>query len=87
MAELMNIGFGNLVHTDKIISIVTPDSAPSKRLVQRAKQEERIVDATQGRKTRSILIMEHQLVVLSALGTDTLAGRFHELMGNIEVEK
>ena len=50
MTELMNIGFGNLVNTDKIIAIVTPDSAPAKRLVQRAKQEERVVDATQGRK-------------------------------------
>lgn len=84
MAELMNIGFGNLVHTDKIVAIVTTDSAPAKRLVQRAKQEERIVDATQGRKTRSILIMEQNTVVLSALGTDTLAGRFHELAGSKE---
>ena len=84
MAELMNIGFGNLVHTDKIIAIVTPDSAPAKRLVQRAKQEEQIVDATQGRKTRSILVMEPDKIVLSALGTDTLAGRFHELAGNRE---
>ena len=84
MAELMNIGFGNLVHTDKIIAIVTPDSAPAKRLVQRAKQEEQIVDATQGRKTRSILVMEPDKIVLSALGTDTLAGRFHELAGSRE---
>lgn len=79
MAELMNIGFGNLVHTDKIVTIVTPDSAPAKRLVQRAKQDERIVDATQGRKTRSIIVMEQNIVVLSALGPDTLAGRFHDL--------
>lgn len=84
MAELMNIGFGNLVHTDKIVAVVTPDSAPSKRLVQKAKQDERIVDATQGRKTRSILVMEQNLVVLSALGPDTLAGRFHELVGSKE---
>ena len=84
MAELMNIGFGNLVHTDKIIAIVTPDSAPAKRLVQRAKQEEQIVDATQGRKTRSILVREQDKIVLSALGTDTLAGRFHELAGSRE---
>lgn len=86
MAELMNIGFGNLVHTNKIVAIVTPDSAPAKRLVQQAKQEERIVDATQGRKTRSIIIMEQNLIVLSALGPDTLAGRFHELLGNREEE-
>ena len=81
MAELMNIGFGNLVHTDRIIAIVTPDSAPAKRLVQKAKQEERVVDATQGRKTRSIVVMDQSKIVLSALGPDTLAGRFHELAG------
>ena len=81
MAGLLNIGFGNLVHTERIIAIVTPDSAPAKRLVQKAKQEERVVDATQGRKTRSILVMDQSTVVLSALGPDTLAGRFHEMFG------
>ncbi len=81
MTDLMNIGFGNLVNTDKIAAIVTPDSAPAKRLVQRARQEERVIDATQGRKTRSIIILEHDRIVLSALGPDTLAGRFHELTG------
>ncbi len=86
MAELMNIGFGNLVNTDKVVAVVTPDSAPAKRLVQKAKQTEGAVDATQGRKTRSILIMEQGTVVLSALGPDTLAGRFHELAG-IKEEK
>lgn len=85
MAELLNIGFGNLVHTDKILAIVAPDSAPAKRLVQRAKQEERVVDATQGRKTRSILVMEQSTVVLSALGPDTLSGRFHAAMHPEEV--
>ena len=86
MTERMNIGFGNLVNTDKVVAVVTPDSAPAKRLVQKAKQTEGAVDATQGRKTRSILIMEQGTVVLSALGPDTLAGRFHELAG-IKEEK
>lgn len=81
MAELMNIGFGNLVHTDKIISIISSDSSPAKRMVQKAKQSDTIVDATQGRKTKSVLIMESNMIVLSALGTDTLASRFHELVG------
>ena len=83
----MNIGFGNLVHTDKIVAIVTPDSAPAKRLVQRAKQKEQIIDATQGRKTRSIMIMEQNTIVLSAMTPDTLAGRFHELIGVKEENK
>ena len=86
MAGLMNIGFGNLVNTDKIIAIVAPDSAPAKRLAQKARQEERAVDATQGRKTRSVIVMDQGSVVLSALGPDTLAGRFHELTGIKEEE-
>lgn len=76
MAGLMNIGFGNVVYTEKIVAIVTPDSAPAKRLVQRAKEEERVIDATQGRRTRSILIMDGNQIVLSALQPDTLSGRF-----------
>ena len=54
MAKLVNIGFGNVVNTDKIVTIINPDSAPAKRIVQRAKESERIVDATQGRRTKSI---------------------------------
>ncbi|MCI5494276.1 MAG: DUF370 domain-containing protein [Lachnospiraceae bacterium] len=76
MAGLMNIGFGNVVSTEKIVAIITPDSAPAKRIVQRAKEEERIIDATQGRRTRAILIMEKNQVVLSALQPDTLSGRY-----------
>ena len=76
MAGLMNIGFGNVVSAAKIVAIITPDSAPAKRLVQRAKEEERVIDATQGRRTRSILIMDGNQIVLSALQPDTLSGRF-----------
>ena len=76
MAGLMNIGFGNVGYTEKIIAIITPDSAPAKRRVQRAKEEERVIDATQGRRTRSILIMDGNQIVLSALQPDTLSGRF-----------
>ena len=55
MAGLINIGFGNVVNTNKIVTIINPDSAPAKRIVQRAKDSERIVDATQGRRTKSII--------------------------------
>ena len=61
----INIGFGNIINTDKVVSIVTPDSAPAKRLVQRAKEEGNIIDATQGRRTRGIIITD-QHIVLSA---------------------
>ena len=77
MARLLNIGFGNVVNTDKIVSIITPDSAPAKRLIQKAKEEDRIVDATQGRRTRGIILVDGNRVILSALQPDTLAGRFN----------
>lgn len=71
----MNIGFGNLVNTDKVVAMITPDSAPAKRMVQKAKEEFRLIDATQGRRTRALIITENDRVVLSALLPDTLAGR------------
>ncbi len=77
MAGLMNIGFGNVVSTEKIVAVISPDSAPAKRLVQHAKETERIIDATQGRRTRSILIMDGNQIILSALQPDTLTGRFN----------
>ena len=77
MARLLNIGFGNVVNTDKIVSIITPDSAPAKRLIQKAKEEDRIVDATQGRRTRGFILVDGNKVILSALQPDTLAGRFN----------
>lgn len=75
MNKLINIGFGNLVNTAKIITIVSPDSAPIKRLIQKAKEEGKAVDATQGRKTKAVLIMENNCVVLSALLPETISGR------------
>jgi hypothetical protein len=72
----MNIGFGNMVNTEKIVTIINPDSAPAKRIIQRAKEMERIVDATQGRRTKSIILTDSDHVILSALQPDTLAGRY-----------
>ena len=71
----MNIGFGNLVNADKIIAMITPDSAPAKRMIQRAKEESRLIDATQGRRTRAVIFTENDRVILSALLPDTLSGR------------
>ena len=72
---LIHIGFGNIVNTEKIIAIVSPESAPIKRLVQGAKEKGLAIDATQGRKTKSVLIMDGSQVVLSALLPETIAGR------------
>ena len=76
MSNLINIGYGNIVNADKIVAIVQPDSAPSKRLMQNAKQSGTAIDATKGRRIRSIMIMESSQIVLSALTTDTLMRHF-----------
>jgi len=73
--KLINIGFGNIVALDKIISIVSPDSAPIKRLVQEAKDSKMSIDATYGRKTRAVIIMDSGHVILSAIQPETVAAR------------
>ncbi|MDE6951956.1 MAG: DUF370 domain-containing protein [Lachnospiraceae bacterium] len=75
MSKLIHIGFGNMINAEKIIAIVGPDSAPVRRMVQGAKEKRTAIDATQGRKTKAVLVMENGSVVLSALTPETLAGR------------
>lgn len=75
MDKLIHIGFGNIVNTGKIIAIVSPDSAPIKRLVQNAKEAGMAIDATQGRRTKAVLVMENSQIVLSALLPETISGR------------
>lgn len=72
---LINIGYGNVVNSDKIIAVISSDSAPAKRLIQGAKDRGTAIDATQGRKTKSVIVTEGYMV-LSALLPDTIAGRF-----------
>ncbi len=76
MDRIINVGFGNGVNTSKVVAIVTPDAAPIKRMVQKAKEDGRIIDATQGRKTKAVIITEHDKIVLSALQPATIAKRF-----------
>ena len=73
--ELINIGFGNLVSAQRLIGIVGPDSAPVKRLIQESRDRGMLIDATYGRKTASVLIMDSDHVILSALSTEKLAPR------------
>lgn len=73
--QLINIGFGNIVSAERIISIVSPESAPIKRIVQEAKDSKMAIDATYGRRTRSVLIMDSGHVILSAVQPETIAGR------------
>ena len=76
MTQLINIGFGNIVNSDKIVAIIAPDSAPAKRLVQNSKETVRVVDATQGRRTRAVIITDSDHVILSALLPETISGRY-----------
>lgn len=73
--QLINIGFGNIVAADRIVAIVSPESAPIKRIVQEAKDEGKAIDATYGRKTRAVIIMDSGHIVLSSIQPETVAGR------------
>lgn len=75
--KLINIGFGNLVAAGRILAVVSPDSAPIKRIVQEAKEKGSLIDATFGRRTKAVLIMDGGSVVLSAILPETVAGRFN----------
>lgn len=73
--QLVNIGFGNIVSASRIIAIVSPESAPIKRMVQESKDNKTAVDATYGRKTRAVLIMDSGHIILSAVQPETVAAR------------
>ena len=79
--KLINIGFGNLVAAERVVAIPSPDSAPIKRLVQDAKEEGRVIDASCGRRTRAVLIMDSDHVILSAIQTETLWNRLDQEVG------
>ena len=76
--RLVNIGFGNLVNAERVISIVSPESAPVKRIVQTGKERGTLIDATHGRKTKSVIITDSDNVILSYLELDNIAKRFEE---------
>ena len=81
---LLNVGFGNTVVARRVIAIVTPGSAPMKRLKEDAKEDKRLIDATQGRRTRSIIITDSNHVILSAVQAETVSQRF---VGNFEFKE
>lgn len=85
--QLINIGFGNIVSANRIISIVSPESAPIKRLVQEAKDSKMAVDATYGRRTRAVIIMDSGHVILSAVQPETVASRLDKDVNKEEVEE
>jgi len=75
MMSVINIGFGNVVHTKRIITIVSPESAPIKRIIQDAKESGKLIDATYGRKTRAVIVTDSDHVILSSVQVDTIASR------------
>ena len=75
MFRLINIGFGNMILASKIIAIVSPDSAPIRRMIQEAKDTASIIDATCGRRTRAVIFMENGQIILSAVLPETISGR------------
>ena len=73
--QLLNIGYGNLISSDRLIAIVAPDSAPIKRMISDAKDKGTLIDATYGRRTRAVIIMDSDHVVLCAVSPETVGGR------------
>ena len=84
--KLLNIGFGSTVVSDRVVAIVSPNSAPMKRLKDDAKKDQRLIDATHGRRTRSIIIMDSNHIILSAIQAETISQRFTLLKENIRAE-
>ncbi|MBZ4683168.1 MAG: extracellular matrix regulatory protein [Fusobacteriaceae bacterium] len=76
--SVIRIGFGNIAMKDRIIAIVNPDTAPSKRLKERAKNENLLIDATNGKKTRALIITDSNHVIMSAINPETLLGRIEK---------
>lgn len=83
--KLINIGFGNMISADRLIAIVSPESAPIKRTIQEARDRNMLIDATYGRRTRAVIIMDSDHVVLSAILPETISGRMDSR--SIEEEK
>lgn len=84
---LVNVGYGNIVNMDKVISIIRTEAAPVKRMIQTAKDNDMAVDATCGRKTKSVLVMDSGHIVLSALLPDTIENRVDENQSREEQEQ
>lgn len=76
--KLINIGFGNMVSASRLVAIVSPESAPIKRIVQDAKERGSLIDATYGRRTRAVIIMDSDHVILSAVQPETVANRLND---------
>ena len=84
--KLINIGFGNMVSANRLIAIVSPESAPIKRIVQEARDTGSLIDATYGRRTRAVIIMDSDHIILSAVQPETVANRLDSSNEDLEEE-
>ena len=84
--KLINIGFGNLVNANRLVAIVSPESAPIKRIIQDSKERGMLIDATHGRRTRAVIITDSDHVILTYLQSETVANRLNEYDDGIEDE-
>ncbi len=78
MSNTINIGFGNIALANRIVAVVSPESAPIKRLIQENREKGKLIDATYGRKTRAVIITDSGYIILSAIQPDTMAQRFED---------
>lgn len=85
--KFINIGFGNMVAAERIVTIVSPDSAPVKRLVQDAKDSGRVIDVSCGRRTRAVIITDSEHVILSAIQAETIANRVDNSDAEEDIEE
>ena len=76
--KLINIGFGNMISAERLVAVVSPDSAPIKRIVQEAKEKGTLIDATHGRRTRAVIITDSDLIILTYLQSETVAARLED---------
>jgi len=81
LSDLVNIGFGNYINSARVITILSPDSAPIKRLKEEARAQNKLIDATYGRRTRAVIITNSNHVILSSIQPETIAHRFSEFSG------
>ena len=84
--KLINIGFGSMVAANRLLAIVAPDSAPIKRVIQEARERGMLIDASYGRKTKAVILMDTDHVILSAISTETISARWMDKQDPIEEE-
>ncbi len=82
--KLINIGFGNMVSANRLVAIVSPESAPIKRVIQEARDKGRLIDATYGRRTRAVIITDSEHIILSAVQPETVAHRLSDKAEDLE---